>query len=124
MGISRKRFLRHVQETHGRGETQRKISFPLFPVGQRKWSKNICAADRSKKEPETPFSVKRHRTEGVPTQVCLPVDYGVVVYVAVAVPLHGFYVIRVISCVDGSLKLTLKHRTVAGGITFAWKKDA
>lgn len=67
--------------------------------------------------------MKEHRTEGVPTQVFLPVDYGVVVYVAAAVPVHGFYVIRVISCVDGSFKLTLKHRTVAGGIMFAWKKN-
>lgn len=65
----------------------------------------------------------KNSTECVPTQVFLPVDYGVVVYVAAAVPVHGFYMIRVISCVDGSFKLTLKHRAVAGGVAFTWKKS-
>lgn len=69
-----------------------------------------------------PKSMKEQRSEGAPTQVFLPVDHGVVVHAAAAVPVHGFYVIRVISCMDGSLKLTLKHRTVAGGISFTWKK--
>lgn len=44
-----------------------------------------------------PKSMKEQRTEGVPTQVFLPVDYGVVVRAAIAVPVQGFYVIRVIS---------------------------
>lgn len=59
--------------------------------------------------PKTHFSIKQYRTESVPTHVFLVVDYGVVVYFAVAVPVHGFYMICIISCMDGSLKLTLKH---------------
>lgn len=57
-------------------------------------------------------------TEGAPTHVMLMVDYGVMIALAVVVSVHGFYVIRAISCMDGSFKLTLKHRTIAGRITF------
>ena len=72
--------------------------------------------------PKTHFSTKQSITEGIPTHVFLVVDYGVRVTFAVAVPVRGFYVIGVISCMDGSLKLALKHRTIAGRITFTWNK--
>lgn len=66
-------------------------------------------------EPKTPFNVKKV-IEGVPTHVVLVIDYGVVTCFAIAVSVRGFYMISVISCVDGSLKLTLEHRTIAGRI--------
>lgn len=83
--------------------------------------KYICAPDTL----ETVRSYHRpnrntiYETEGAPTHVILMVDYGVMIAFAVVVSVHGFYMIRAISCMDGSLKLTLKHRTIAGRITFA-----
>lgn len=56
------------------------------------------------------------------THVILPVDYGVVVCWAAGVSLHGFYVISAVGCVDGSLKLTLQHRAVAGRSIFTCGK--
>lgn len=56
------------------------------------------------------------------THVILPVDYGVVVCWAAGVSLHGFYVISAVGCVDGSLKLTLQHRAVAGRSVFTCGK--
>lgn len=56
------------------------------------------------------------------THVILSVDYGVVVCWAAGVSLHGFYVISAVGCVDGSLKLTLQHRAVAGRSVFTCGK--